>query len=395
VPDTEIAATPEPRTLHDCFRNVPDPRVVGRIEHTLHDIIAIILIATIAGCNDFVAMADFARKRQQWLRERMGLKLLNGVPSHDTLMRTMSIINPAEFHIGFLQFVKLMLRAIPELTDKHIAIDGKAMCGSKHDDLDGVERMVHMVGAWSTEAGLALGQIPTDEKSNEITAIPKLLELLDISGALVTIDAMGCQKEIAAKIVAGDGDYLLQVKGNQPRLHEDLQQLTAWLEPENFTGFDRHVDDPGKKQHGRLEYRETVVIDDLELLKDSIRDYELWKDLKSVVITKSICERDGKVCEERRYHISSRVTTAAIFGKTVRGHWGIENGLHWVLDVAFGEDDHRLYGGHAAANLATVRRMVLPLLKKPDVKLGIENRRLKASYDPEFLEVVIAGFPEN
>ena len=138
-----------------------------------------------------------------------------------------------------------------------------------------------------------------------------------------------------------------------------------------------------------------MVIDDLELLKDSIRDYELWKDLKSVVITKSICERDGKVCEETRYHISSRVTTAAIFGKTVRGHWGIENGLHWVLDVAFGEDDHRLYGGHAAANLATVRRMVLPLLKKPDVKLGIENRRLKASYDPEFLEVVIAGFPEN
>jgi predicted transposase YbfD/YdcC len=395
VPDTELAALPEPRTLYDCFRDVRDPRVVGRSEHALYDIIAIILIATIAGCNDFVAMADFAQNRQQWLRERMGLKLLNGVPSHDTLLRVMSILNPDEFHNGFLQFVKLTIRAIPELANKDIAIDGKALCGSTHEDLDGVQRMVHMVGAWSTEAGLALGQIPTDEKSNEITAIPKLLELLDISGALVTIDAMGCQKEIAATIVAGNGDYLLQVKGNQPHLHEDLQVLTATLENENFTGFDRHVDDPGKKQHGRLEYRETVVIDDLELLKDSIRDFELWKDLKSVVITKSIREVNGVVSRETRYHISSRVTTAAIFGKSVRGHWGIENGLHWVLDVAFGEDDHRLYGGHAAANLATVRRMVLPLLKKPDVQLGMKNRRLKASYDQEFLEEVIAGIPEE
>ena len=387
--------TADLRTLSDCFRNIRDPRVVGRSEHALYDILAIILVATIAGCDNFVAMADYARKREPWFRERMGLKLLGGIPSHDTLMRTMSILNPTEFQKGFALFVQVMLKRIPELHDKQIAIDGKAMRGSSHEDLDAVKRMVHMVGAWSTEAGLALGQIPTDEKSNEIPAIPKLLELLDISGALVSIDAMGCQKEIAAKIVGNDGDYLLQVKGNQPHLYEDIQHLTELLEEEDFVDFDQHEDDPGRKEHGRLEYRRTIVIDDQELLRESIRDYDLWKGLKSVVVTKSLRELDGKVSEETRYHICSRAAWAAVLGKSVRGHWGIENGLHWILDVAFGEDDHRLYGGHAAANLATIRRMALPLLKKPKVKLGIANRRLKASYDNEFLEEVIADFLEN
>ena len=391
----ELAATTEPRTLFDCFGHLHDPRIVKRSEHALYDILAIILIATIAGCDNFVAMADFARSREQWFRDRMGLKLLNGIPSHDTLLRTMSLLNPTEFQIGFAQFVQVMMRHIPELQDKNISIDGKAMCGSGHEDLGGAKRLVHMVGAWSTAAGLALAQLPTDEKSNEITAIPKLLDLLDISGALVTTDAMGCQKEIAAKIVAGHGDYLLQVKGNQPNLHEDIQQLSAHLEKVKYADFDRYEDDPGQKSHGRMEYRFTVVIDDRELLKESIRDFDLWKELKSVVITKSLREVEGKVSEETRYHISSRVATAATFAKSVRGHWGIENGLHWVLDVAFGEDDHRLYGGHAAANLAVVRRMALPLLKKPDVKLGIANRRLKASYDDEFLEEVLAVFPGN
>ena len=251
--------------------------------------------------------------------------------------------------------------------------------------------MLHMVGAWSSEAGLALGQVATDAKSNEITAIPKLLELLDLSGALVTIDAMGCQTEIAALIVGSGGDYLLQVKGNQPHLHDDLQQLAASL-PADGAGCDRYEDDPGKKQHGRMEYRSYIVIDDPEVLKTAIRNFDVWKKLTSVIITTNIREVDGEVSCETHYHISSRKATAKQFGGRIRGHWGIENGCHWVLDVAFGEDAHNLRERHAAANLSTVRRMALSILKKSDVKLGIKNRRLKAGYDEKFLENVLAVF---
>ena len=271
--DVETEAKPVPKTLRDCFEDLRDPRVVGRSIHKLYDIIAIVLAATIAGCDDFLTMEDYARAKERWLRDRMGLELAGGIPSHDTLMRTMAAIRPEHFQECFGRFVDLMVRLSPALKDKHIAIDGKAMRGSKKK-LDAAHRMVHMVGAWSTEAGLALGQVKTEEKSNEITAIAKLLEVLDISGALVTIDAAGCQKEIAAKIVAAKGDYLLQVKGNQERLHDDVQALAVAALESDAGELDQTEDAPGKKQHGRTESRYCVVIDDPDLLKSAIRDFE-------------------------------------------------------------------------------------------------------------------------
>ena len=391
--DVEAEANPVPKTLRDCFQDLRDPRVVGRSIHKLYDILAIVLAATIAGCDDFVAMADYARAKERWLRDRMGLELVGGIPSHDTLLRTMAAIRPDQFQECFGRFVDLMVRLSPALKDKHIAIDGKAMRGSKKK-LDAAHRMVHMVGAWSTEAGLALGQVKAEEKSNEITAIPKLLEVLDISGALVTIDAAGCQKEIAAKIVAAKGDYLLQVKGNQERLHDDVQALAVAALESDAGELNQTEDAPGTKTHGRTESRYCVVIDDPELLKSAIRDFDLWKGLKSVVVTTCVREVEGKTSSETRYHISSRKATAAEFLKWGRRHWSIENECHWILDVAFREDDHRLQEGHAAANLSMVRRMALSMLKKVTVKLGVKNKRLKASYDNTFAEQVFAAFSD-
>jgi hypothetical protein len=247
VDDLEAEAKPEAKSLRDCFRELRDPRVVGRSIHKMYDIIAIVLVATIAGCDEFTQMAFYAKHNESWFKDRMGLALPGGIPSHDTLMRFMAALNPKRFGECFAEFVGLMRRTTPALKDKLIAIDGKALRGSSRICSDKVRRMVYMVGAWSTEAGLALGQVRTDEKSNEITAIPKLLEILDLAGVLVTIDAAGCQKEIAAQIVDANGDYLLQVKGNQERLHDDLKELaTAALESE-YAGLDSHEDAPGKK----------------------------------------------------------------------------------------------------------------------------------------------------
>jgi predicted transposase YbfD/YdcC len=375
-----------PQTVRDCFRGLPDPRVAGRTTHALDDILAIVFLASLAGCDDFVAMADYADAKQQWLRDRIGLDLRHGVPSHDVLTRVMAALRPDHFATAFERLVTVLLRQAPALANHHIAIDGKALRGSK----DRARRMVHLVGAWATNAGLALGQVPTDEKSNEITAIPKLLELLDLSGALVTIDAAGCQTDIATRIVSRGGDYLLQVKGNQERLHDDVRVLAEAAMEENLDGLDVWGEESSKTRHGRRESRTCFVIDDPVLLKETIRDIEWWTELRSVVVTIGEREVDGVTSAEMRYHISSRRAGAAAFGAAVRRHWSIENECHWVLDVAFREDDHRLREGHAAANLSVVRRMALSLLKRSNVKLGIKNRRLKASYDNDFLESLLA-----
>lgn len=221
-----------------------------------------------------------------------------------------------------------------------------------------------------------------------------MLEILDVSGALVSIDAAGCQKEIAAQIVAKKGDYLLQVKGNQGRLNRDIQKLTA-QELEIDLSLQNYAEQPPEKQtHGRTEFRSCLVIDDVEKLKNQIRDFELWKGLKSVIVITSVREMEGKVSEEVRYYISSRSGSAAEFLKSVRRHWSIENQCHWVLDVAFREDDHRLRDGHAPENLSTIRRMASIMLKRVNHKRGIKNKRRKAGWDNRFLELIFKEFLE-
>jgi len=375
-----MATTPRP--LADYFAELRDPRVTLKCVHNFMDIILIVVVATIGGADDFVSVAQFAQAKKEWFRTRLGLQLDNGIPSHDTLNRVFAIIHPTQFQKCFLGWVESMS---DRLKLKQIPIDGKAMRGSRRKTSAG-SRTVQIVSAWSSENGVTLAQVRTDEKSNEITAIPELLRLLDISKALVSIDAAGCQKAIAAQIVTGGGDYLLAVKENQPRLFEDIKGLVRGALETDFVGLSRHQTD--EHSHGREELRFCVVLTNLE----AIRDRDLWTGLKSVVCVVSRRQVNGKDGREVRYYISSRRGSGRMFLGASRKHWSIENECHWVLDVAFREDDHRLREGHAPENMSVVRKMALAMLKKATAKIGIKNKRLKAGWDETFLEHVLRDF---
>jgi predicted transposase YbfD/YdcC len=272
--------------------------------------------------------------------------------------------------------------AADRLKVKQIAIDGKALRGSRA----GACPALQVVSAWATDAGLTLAQVRAADGSNEIAAIPGLLDLLDVAGALVSIDAAGCPKEIAAKVVDGKGDYLLAVKENQPRLYEDIDRLALAALEADHAGLSRHLSDgPG---HGRDEMRYCFVLTDLS----GIRDRDGWAGLRSVVCVVRCRTTNGEEAHETCYYISSRAGSAKAFQAAVRRHWGIENGCHWVLDVAFREDDHRLRDGHAPENLALVRKMALAMLKKAPAKMGVKNTRLKAGWDNSFLETVLRDY---
>jgi predicted transposase YbfD/YdcC len=376
-----MATTPRP--LADYFADLRDPRIALKCEHDFMAIILIVVCATLAGADDFVSMATFADAKRTWLRERLGLDLSNGIPSHDTLNRVFAAIHPDEFGACFLGWVEAMS---DRLKLKQIAIDGKAMRGSRRRTAAGY-RTVQVVSAWASENGVTLAQVRTDEKSNEITAIPELLRLLDVSGALVSIDAAGCQKGIAARVVAGGGDYLLAVKENQPRLFEDIGAMAQAAVEADYKGLSRWA--TNESGHGRREFRFGFVMTNLE----GIRDRDEWKGLRSVVCVVSGREVKGKKeTSEVRYYISSRRGSGKMFLGASRTHWGIENECHWVLDVAFREDDHRLREGHAPENMSVVRKMALAMLKKADANMGIKNKRLRAGWDDTFLERVLRDF---
>lgn len=366
--------------LSEHFGDLRDPRVRGRSDHHLLDIVSIVLCGTIAGLDDFVAIADFAKAKETWLRERLGLKLPKGIPSHDTLNRVFALILPGEFQRCFLSWVAL---ACERMKIGQIAIDGKALRGSRK----GKSQALHIVSAWATKAGLTLAQIRTEEKSNEITAIPELLDILDISGALVSIDAAGCQKDIAAKIVDKKGDYLLAVKENQPRLFEDIERMGLEALENDYAGLSQQMTE--ESGHGRKEFRSCFVMTELE----TIRDRDLWKGVKSVVCVVRGRTVNGKESHETQYYVSSKKAGARYFLQASRAHWGIENPCHWVLDVAFAEDDSRLREGHAPENMSLIRKIALTMLKKATEKMGIKNRRKKAGYDTDYLERVLGYLP--
>jgi len=375
-----MAATPRP--LADYFADLRDPRIALKCEHDFLAIILIVVCATLAGADDFVSMAPFARAKRTWFRERLGLNLDNGIPSHDTLNRVFAAIRPDEFGACFLGWVEAMS---DRLTLKQVAIDGKAMRGSKRKTGAGY-RTVQIVSAWASENGVTLAQVRTDETSNEITAIPELLPLLDVSGALVSIDAAGGQKDIAARVVAGRGDYLLAVKDNQPRLFEDIQGMARAALEADYAGLSQCA--TAEKSHGREEFRFCFVMTDLA----GIRDRGVWKGLKSVVCVVRSRSVNGKESSEVHYYISSRRGSGKMFLGASRRHWSIENACHWVLDVAFREADHRLREGHAPENMSLVRKMALAMLKKAKANMGIKNKRLKAGWDDSFLEDVLRDF---
>lgn len=381
-----MSAAPSPRPLIEYLSQIPDPRVELKCLHDLIDVVMIVTCGTIVGADDFVSIAEFARAKESWFRDRLGLKLRNGIPSHDTLNRVFALVRPDAFHRCFAAWVG---GATAGLRVPHIPIDGKTMRGSKRVTGTGTRKATHIVTAWAQQLGLTLAQVKTDDKSNEITAIPELLDLLDLAGALVSIDAMGTQKDIAQQIVAAKGDYLLAVKDNQPRLLEDIQRLAEAALEANYAGRSTHLREG--TGHGRAEMRFGFVIDDLE----SIRDRNVWPRLRPIVVLVSSRTVAGKTSDEVRYYISSRKASAKRFQEWIRSHWSIENACHWILDVAFREDDHRLREGHGPQNVALVRKIALAMLKKADAKCGIKNRRLKAGWDNTYLEQVLLKNTED
>jgi predicted transposase YbfD/YdcC len=358
------------------FAKLPDPRRAHRRLHSLQDIIAIALCAVIAGAQDWQQIETFGRKRRDWLRGFLALP--NGIPSHDTFERVFDRLKPQAFQACFQEWVQAISAA---LRIKHVAIDGKTLRSSGSAKLG----PLHLVSAWATAQHLSLGQVAVDAKSNEITAIPALLDLLDLGGALVTIDALGCQKAIARKIVDLGGHYALTVKENQGHLLEDIQQVLAKAFDTNFAGLDHDTYATRERGHGREEYRCYTVVHTTE----GVRQADAWAGLTTIGMCHSERTVHGETTSEVRYFIGDQKLSAKYYGKGLRHHWGIENNLHWQLDVNFGEDRNRVQKRNAAENLALVRRLTLSLLKAHPSKDSIAKKRFAAALDTDFLEEIL------
>ena len=361
---------------------VADPRIERTRLHSLKDILVLSLCAIICGADSFVGIEEFGIAREAWFKTFLDLP--NGIPSHDTIGRVFALLDPKALEAVF----RAWTRTVAELTQGEVvAFDGKSLRRSFRKAGCGV--FVHMVSAWATRNRIVLGQVKVDDKSNEITAIPELLGMLFLKGCIVTIDAMGCQKEIAAKIVDSAADFCLTVKDNQPTLHNDLIRTfeAAATDPTVLATMSYAV--TNDKGHGRIETRRCWTTNDVS----GISQADQWKGLRSLALIESERTVNGKTSTERRYVICSCIDfSAAKALATVRAHWGIENQLHWVLDVAFREDDCRVRAGHAAENFAVLRHTALNLLKKvKGTKVGIKIRRQKAGWDDKFLLKVLGA----
>ena len=360
------------------FRKLKDPRRAHRRLHRLQDIIVIALCGVIAGAQDWQEIETFGRKRLAWLKGF--LPLPHGAPSHDTFERVFDRVNPQAFQACFRAWVQAVQEA---LAIKQVAIDGKTLRGSGSAKLG----PLHLVSAWATAQRLSLGQVAVDAKSKEITAIPALLDLLDLGGAIVTIDAMGCQKAIAQKIIDRGGDYILTVKENQEHLRADIQQAFLQASERDFAGLEHDTYETRERGHGREEYRCYTVLHDT----GGIRHADAWAGLTTIGLCYSQRIEQGVCSEELRCFIGSKKASAKVYGKALRNHWGIENALHWQLDVTFGEDHNRVSKRNAAENLALVRRLTLSLLQAHPAKLSIAKKRFAAALDPDFLEEILRG----
>jgi predicted transposase YbfD/YdcC len=345
------------------------------------------ICSLICGAETWEEMELFGRSKEEWFKTF--LELPSGIPSHDTIARVFARIDPNEFRESFLGWIGSVYR----VTGKEvIAIDGKQSRRS-HDRRNG-KGPVQMVSAWARENGLVLGQKKVADKSNEITAIPELLRILEVSGCIVTIDAMGCQTEIASQIVAKGADYVLAVKGNQGMLLEDLTKYFDWALKDKFkqTAYTYHETFDG--EHGRQERRRYWSTEDIEW----VRNKRAWKNFKSIAMVESERTVEGVTSKEKRYYISTLAGQAKQIGEAIRGHWSIENSLHWVLDVAFHEDQSRIRKDHAPENMATLRHIALNLLKHDKAtdktsnrRVGIKSRRLNAGWNERYLLKVL-GF---
>jgi predicted transposase YbfD/YdcC len=371
------------RSLEKHFSNVTDPRGPN-IEHQLFDIIAIAILGTICGADGWVEIEQFGYQKLNWLGQY--LLLPNGIPSHDTFGRVFAQIDPEEFQTSFMEWVQ----ALRQTTQGQvIGIDGKQLRGS-HDRSQG-KRAIYMVSAWAEQNHLVLGQRQVAEQSNEITAIPELLRLLEIKGCIVTVDAIGTQTKIARQIVQAEGDYLLAVKHNQGKLYRDLEMLFSYDQQQGFQDTPYAYAKEVKKGHGRIDVRECWTTSDPEYLA-SVGQAKKWANLQSIVMMVRKRIIDGEETVKTRFYISSMEANAKRILKATRQHWSIENGLHWVLDIAFNEDRSRVRKDHAPANLAVLRHMAVNLLKQEtSAKGGIKAKRLQAGWNEDYLLKVLSG----
>jgi len=361
--------------VQDCFSDLEDRRIAASCRHLLLDILVITILAVMCGADDWTDLETFGRLRLEWLQTFLSLP--NGIPSHDTFRRVLGLLNPGQFAAGLFRWTQALHEASG---GKLIAIDGKTLRRSfakKSGKL-----ALHLVTAWSSENGLTLGQVACEEKSNEITAIPELLKLLSLRGCTVTIDAMGCQKEIASQIREQKGHYVLAMKGNQPGLEEAMHQMYLDGIDNDFADLKHDVHETTETAHGRTECR---TYDAVEIPQDHPQR-RVWKDLRTLVVVTTCRTNDESENWETRWYVSSHAPRAKALGRAIRKHWSIENGQHWVLDIAFSEDWRRQQAREGATNLAAVRRLAVGLLRQDKtLKRGAKCKRMACALDQNYL----------
>ena len=370
----------------DLFEEIPDPRRPGgNIRHKLVDLLVIILLGVISGFETWLEIEDYAHAKEEWLKTF--LELPGGIPSNDTYRRLMTRMRPEKLEEAYRQWV---LPYVGSCIGKHIAVDGKTICAASNYRLSNeetAEGKLHIISAWVREDGISLGQIKTDEKSNEITAIPKMLENMDIKGSVVTIDAMGCQADIAKTIIRGEANYLLALKKNQPSLYESVEEYFKWTRTEPIEKRQLKEYSYEEHEHGRHVHRKVEVCNDVSWI-ETVRE---WKQLSSIVCVTRKGEREGRQTEETAYYISSREWEAEEVSKYIQGHWTIENNLHWSLDVAFNEDSSKIHLGYSAENFSIIRKIAQKLLKAETTFKGgsIRRKAKRAALLNEYAEKIL------
>jgi len=368
--------------LKVCFADMPDPRVVGRTDHRLLDILVLTVCAVLCGVDDWDGVEVWGKAKLQWLRQYIALE--NGIPSHDTIGRVFAAMDSRKFQECFIRWTSSICTS---LVGQVVAIDGKTQRGSHHRGLG--KKAIHMVSAFASEQSITLGQLKTEEKSNEITAIPELLGMLELKGSIVTIDSMGCQTEIAKTIQTKEADYLFALKGNHSHLHEQVQEFFKVAEQHDYLGLLYKPYETCEKGHGRIETRRVVA-----LSSEYLEQVSAWQGLQSMIMVESVREIGDKRSSELRYYISSLPPDSQRIGQAIRAHWGIENQLHWCLDVTYKEDACRTRTGNAAENFNVVRKITMNLLRQDrSSKRSIAKKRLLATLDDQYLASVLGLKP--